>query len=49
MTVRRANGADFWVVIDRAGRLVAQGRRETCELVAAGRPIFVTQGSLFDE
>jgi hypothetical protein len=37
----------YYVVHDALGRLVAQGDKATCDLVAAGRRIFSTQGSLW--
>jgi len=48
VSVVKAVGADFWTVVDAAGRVVAQGRRELCQCVAEGRPVIAEQGDLLE-
>lgn len=38
----------FCLVLDQLGRVKAQGRREMCELIIAGLPLFANQGALID-
>lgn len=47
LRVLPANGAPFYVVLDEAGQVRAQGTHWTCVRVAAGKSPLV-RGDLFD-
>jgi hypothetical protein len=46
LIVLPAVGGDYFVVFDDAGVPVARGDHEMCDLVAAGKAIFVRPGEL---
>jgi hypothetical protein len=46
LIVRPAVGGDYFVVLDAAGVPVARGDREMCDLVAAGKVLFVRSADL---